>query len=349
MTETGAPARPPLTDVAYYPGCSLHGTSREFDESLRAVAAELGIGLAEIVDWSCCGASSGHTTDHLLGVALPARNLALAEAQGFDTVLAPCAACYNRLAAARLAIATEEGLAEQMPDLLGRPFANSVDVHNAVELLRDASTTIAEKVAAAPAPNPLEGVKLAAYYGCLLVRPVEVCGYDDPEQPTSMDDVIKTCGGADVEWDMKVECCGGAFSVSRTASVLRLGRAIIENARSHGAEAIIVACPLCHSNLDLRQKAMARRGEEPMPILFVTQMVGLALGLAPADLGLERHFVDTAPFLARLVQRAEERVAAEELAKEAAAAKAAARAEKQKEKVGAAAGASGGAEGGGPQ
>jgi heterodisulfide reductase subunit B len=349
MTETGAPARPPLTDVAYYPGCSLHGTSREFDESLRAVAAELGIGLAEIVDWSCCGASSGHTTDHLLGVALPARNLALAEAQGFDTVLAPCAACYNRLAAARLAIATEEGLAEQMPDLLGRPFANSVDVHNAVELLRDASTTIAEKVAAAPAPNPLQGVKLAAYYGCLLVRPVEVCGYDDPEQPTSMDDVIKTCGGADVEWDMKVECCGGAFSVSRTASVLRLGRAIIENARSHGAEAIIVACPLCHSNLDLRQKAMARRGEEPMPILFVTQMVGLALGLAPADLGLERHFVDTAPFLARLVQRAEERVAAEELAKEAAAAKAAARAEKQKEKVGAAAGASGGAEGGGPQ
>ena len=349
MTETAAPARPPLTDVAYYPGCSLHGTSREFDESLRAVAAELGIGLTEIVDWSCCGASSGHTTDHLLGVALPARNLALAEAQGFDTVLAPCAACYNRLSAARLAIATEDGLAEQMPDLLGRPFANSVDVHNAVELLRDASATIAEKVAVAPAPNPLQGVKLAAYYGCLLVRPVSVCGYDDPEQPTSMDDVIKTCGGADVDWDMKVECCGGAFSVSRTASVLRLGRAIIENARSHGAEAIIVACPLCHSNLDLRQKAMARRGEEPMPILFVTQMVGLALGLAPADLGLERHFVDTAPFLARLVQRAEERVAAEELAKEAAAAKAAARAEKQKEKVGAAAGASGGAEGGGPQ
>jgi len=349
MTETAAPARPPLTDVAYYPGCSLHGTSREFDESLRAVAAELGIGLAEIVDWSCCGASSGHTTDHLLGVALPARNLALAEAQGFDTVLAPCAACYNRLSAARLAIATEDGLAEQMPDLLGRPFANSVDVHNAVELLRDASATIAEKVAAAPAPNPLEGVKMAAYYGCLLVRPVEVCGYDDPEQPTSMDDIIRTCGGADVDWDMKVECCGGAFSVSRTASVLRLGRAIIENARSHGAEAIIVACPLCHSNLDLRQKAMARRGEEPMPILFVTQMVGLALGLAPADLGLERHFVDTAPFLARLVQRAGERVAAEELAKEAAAAKAAARAEKQKEKVGVGVGASGGAEGGGPQ
>ena len=343
MTEITAPPRPMMTDVAYYPGCSLHGTSREFDESLRAVAAELGIGLTEIADWNCCGASSGHTTDHLLGVALPARNLALAEAQGFDTVLAPCAACYNRLSAARLAMATEEGLAEQLPDILGHQFANSVDVYNAVQLLRDASATLEEKVATTLAPNPLEGVKLAAYYGCLLVRPFEVCGYDDPEQPTSMDEVINACGADDVDWDMKVECCGGAFSVSRTASVLRLGRAIIDNARAHGAEAIIVACPLCHSNLDLRQKAMAQRGEEPMPILFVTQMVGLALGLAPVDLGLGRHFVDTEPLIARLVQRAAERVVAEKLAKEEAAAKAAARTAKQK--VGAVA-SSGGAQGG---
>jgi heterodisulfide reductase subunit B len=176
------------------------------------------------------------------------------------------------------------------------------------------------------------------------VRPLEVCGYDDPEQPTSMDDVINACGADDVDWDMKVECCGAAFSVSRTASVLRLGRAIIDNARAHGAEAIVVACPLCHSNLDLRQKAMAQRGEEPMPILFVTQMVGLALGLAPVDLGLGRHFVDTEPLIARLVQQAAERVAAEKLAKEEAAAKAAARAEKQK--IGATAGTSGGAAGG---
>jgi heterodisulfide reductase subunit B len=294
------------------------------------VAAELGIGLTEIDDWNCCGASSGHTTDHLLGVALPARNLALAEAQGFDTIVAPCAACYNRLSAARLAIATEDGLAEKIPDILGHPFTNSVDVHNAVELLRDASVTIEEKVAATLAPNPLEGVKLAAYYGCLLVRPFEVCGYDDPEQPTSLDEIINACGADDVDWDMKVECCGGAFSVSRTASVLRLGRAIIDNARSHGAEAIVVACPLCHSNLDLRQKAMAERGEEPLPILFVTQMVGLALGLAPVDLGLSRHFVDTEPLIQRLVKQAAERVAAEKLAKEEAAATPAARAEKQK-------------------
>ena len=325
-----------MTDYAYYPGCSLHGTSREFDESLRAVAAELGIGLTEIRDWSCCGASSGHTTDHLLGVALPARNLALAEAQGHHTVLAPCAACYNRLSAARLAIATEGGLAQSISDVIGRPFGNTVQVRNAVELLRDAAVTIEEKAAATLAPNPLEGVKLAAYYGCLLVRPAEVCGYDDPEHPTSMDEVISACGADDIDWNMKVECCGAAFSVSRTSSVVRLGRAIIDDARAHGAEAIVVACPLCHSNLDLRQKAMAQRGEEPLPILFVTQVVGLALGLTPESLGLERHFVDTEPLIARLVEQAAARDAEERRVKQEAAAKAAERAARQK--VGAGAG-----------
>ena len=196
------------------------------------MVAALGIPVAEIPDWNCCGASSGHTTDHLLGVALPARNLALAEAQGFDRVLAPCAACYNRLASARLAVAEEDGLAERMPEILGRPFANTVEVFNAVQLLHEYGPLIEEKVAASLAePNPLHGVKLAAYYGCLLVRPPELSGDDDPEQPMQMDDIINACGADDVEWNMKVECCGGAFSISRTKSVVRLGRSIIEDAR----------------------------------------------------------------------------------------------------------------------
>jgi heterodisulfide reductase subunit B len=318
--------------VAYYPGCSLHGTSPEFDQSLRAVVAELGIGLAEIPDWNCCGASSGHTTDHLLGVALPARNLALAEAQGFDRVLAPCAACYSRLSGAHLAIATEDGLAERMPEILGRPFANSVEVFNAVQLLHDAAATLEEKTTAAPSEaNPLKGVKLAAYYGCLLVRPPELSGGDDSEQPTQMDDVIRACGADAVDWNMKVECCGGAFSVSRTSSVVRLGRSIIEDARRNGAEAIVVACPLCHSNLDLRQKAMTARGEQPLPILFITQVVGLALGLPAESLGLNRHFVATAPFVQELVVRAGKRAEEERRLQAEAEAKAAARAARRAE------------------
>jgi heterodisulfide reductase subunit B len=321
--QTAAPGSP--ATIAYYPGCSLHGTSREFDESLRAVLAALRVPIAEIDDWSCCGASSGHTTDHLLGVALPARNLALAEAQGFGSVLAPCAACYNRLSAARLAVAGEPGTSERVVDALGRPFANTVAVQSVVQLLREAAAIIEEKAAAALTPNPLGGLRLAAYYGCLLVRPPEIAGDDDPEAPTSMDEVITACGADAVDWNMKVECCGGAFSVSRTSSVVRLGRAIIADARRNGAEAIVVACPLCHSNLDLRQKAMMARGEEPVPVLFITQVVGLALGLPAAALGLDRHFVDTEPFIRRLVAQAAVRAVEEEKVKAEAAAKAAAR------------------------
>lgn len=325
MSSTDAKAH--REAIAYYPGCSLHGTSREFDESLRAVTQALGIGITEIDDWSCCGASSGHMTDHMLGIALPARNLALAEAQGFDKVVAPCAACYNRLAAARIEMAHEKDLSARMTDILGRPFRNSVAVLNANHLLRQAAPIISERAAAAPSPNPLAGVKLAAYYGCLLVRPQGVAGDDDPEDPSSMDDVIAACGAEPVDWNMKVECCGASLSFSRTASVVRLGRAIINDARAHGAEAIIVACPLCHSNLDLRQKAMTERGQEPMPILFVTQLVGLALGLPAASLGLDRHFVSTSSFLSKLFERAVVREAEQARMKAEAAAKAAAKAE----------------------
>jgi heterodisulfide reductase subunit B2 len=244
-------------------------------------------------------------------------------------VLAPCAACYNRLAGARLAVATEDGLAERMPEILGRPFGNTVDVFNAVQLLHEYGQLIDERVTASLAgPNPLEGVKLAAYYGCLLVRPPELAGDDDPEQPMQMDDIINACGADDVDWNMKVECCGGAFSVSRTKSVVRLGRSIIEDARRNGAEAIVVACPLCHSNLDLRQKAMTERGQQPLPILYITQVVGLALGLPADQLGLGRHFVATDKFLADLVVRAAHRAEEEKRLQAEAEAKAAARAAK---------------------
>ena len=173
--------------------------------------------------------------------------------------------------------------------------------------------------------NLMGEVKLASYYGCLLVRPSSVAGGDDVEQPLFMDDVVAACGAEPVDWNMKVECCGGAYGVSRTSSVVRLGRAIVEDARKSGAEAIVVACPLCHTNLDLRQKAMESRGAPPLPVLYITEVVGLALGLAPEDLGIKRHWVDAQPWLRDLQTRAGERAAAARKAEEEKAAKAAAR------------------------
>jgi heterodisulfide reductase subunit B2 len=331
-TVVEAPVKTPrqTSAVAYYPGCSLHGTSPEYDESLKAVVAALGIALAEIPDWNCCGASSGHMVNHELAVALPARNLALAESQGFDRVLAPCAACYNRLLVAHQTLQEDEDLAGRMPDILGRDFENSVGVLSAVQLLHELRDGISARVAGAPIERNLMGeVKLASYYGCLLVRPASVAGGDDVEQPMFMDDVVAACGAQPVDWNMKVECCGGAYGVSRSSSVVRLGRAIVEDARKAGAEAIVVACPLCHTNLDLRQKAMESRGAPPLPIVYITEIVGLALGLAPEELGLKRHWVDAQPWLRDLQTRAVERAAAAKKAEEEKAAKAAARAAKE--------------------
>jgi heterodisulfide reductase subunit B2 len=329
-----APAATPrqTAAVAYYPGCSLHGTSPEYDESLQAVVTALGVALAEIPDWSCCGASSGHMVNHELAVALPARNLALAEAGGYDKVLAPCAACYNRLLVAHQTLQEDAELAERMPDILGRDFHNSVDVISANQLLHGLRDEISARVAAAPIEQNLMGeVKLASYYGCLLVRPASVAAGDDVEQPMFMDDVVAACGADPVDWNMKVECCGGAYGVSRTSSVVRLGRAIVEDARSNGAEAIVVACPLCQTNLDLRQKAMESRGAPPLPVLYITEIVGLALGLSPEKLGIKRHWVDAQPWLRELQTRADERAAAARKAAEEKAAKAAARAAKEAE------------------
>jgi len=281
--------------IAYYPGCSLHATSREFDESLRAIAGRLELELVEIDDWSCCGATSAHATDHLLSVALPARNLALAEAQGHDAVLAPCAACYNRLASARHEVAASPEMAEQVARVLERPFGNRVQVRNAVEVLRERAAAIKSAVA-----TPLTGLKVACYYGCLLVRPPDVCAFDDPEQPTSMEEVVRATGAEPVVWNRRLDCCGGAFSLARTASVVRLGREILADARRADANAIVVACPMCQSNLDFRQRAMLERGEEQMPILFLSELVGLAFGVASSALGLGRHFIDTSSVVRRL-------------------------------------------------
>ncbi len=282
--------------LGYFPGCSLESGSKEFDASLKAVASRLDVELAEVRDWSCCGASSAHATDHRLAVALSARNLALAEEQGLGKVMAPCAACFSRLATARHEIARDAPLAEEIRPMLSRPFENKVEVENAVAFLRALAPAIQTKA------TPLKGLKVACYYGCLLLRPPEVARFDDPEDPSSMEEVVAAAGATPVKWGKRTDCCGAGMSLSRTGSVVRLGRSILESAKAAGAQAVVVACPMCHSNLDLRQSAMERRGAPlDMPILFITQLVGLALKVDPSELGLKRHFVSADGMLASLV------------------------------------------------
>jgi len=274
--------------IGYFPGCSLHATAREFDESLRAMATALEVELDEVKDWACCGASSAHAASHLLSIALPARTLALAEEQGLEQVLAPCAACYGRLAVARQAVVADSALRTRVAKVIERPLGSPPGVVSIIEWLKQLAPEIERK-----RTTPLGELKVACYYGCLLVRPPTVAGSEDSEAPTAMETIVKAAGAKPVAWNMALECCGGGFQLARMSSVVRLGRAILDDARAAGAQAIVVGCPMCHSTLDFRQQAILRHSPAPvdMPILFLTELVGLALGLAPRALGLHRHFV----------------------------------------------------------
>lgn len=282
--------------VGYFPGCSLHATAREYQESLKSIIPALEIELEEIQDWACCGATSAHVTNHELSVALPARTLVLAQKQNLDKVFAPCAACYNRLASAQHAIAHDSRIAKKVQEILGAPVGKAISVLSVAQLLSGLTEEIRKAVRL-----PLKDLKVACYYGCLLVRPPEICNFDDAENPTSLESIVAATGATPVRWDMALECCGGGFSLSRTASVVRLGRSTLQSARSAGAQAMIVACPMCHSNLDFRQQAINRRMDDPpLPILFISQLVGLSMGLDPASLGLNRHFVNPEPVLKQI-------------------------------------------------
>ena len=279
--------------VGYFPGCSLHATAREYEESLKSIAPALDIQLEELQDWACCGATSAHATNHALSVALPARTLMLARKQNLDKIFAPCAACYNRLASAQHALAHDKKIGQQVQSILGAPLESPVSVLSIAQLLSGLTEKIQKQSQA-----PLKNLKVACYYGCLLVRPPEICNFDDPEEPSSLERIASATGATPVKWDMALECCGGGFSLSRTASVVRLSRSILQSARSAGAQALVVACPMCHSNLDFRQQAINKRGNDsPMPVLFVSQLVGLSMGLDPGCLGLARHFVSPKPLL----------------------------------------------------
>ena len=275
--------------IGYFPGCSLGGTAKEFDISLRAVMKALGVELVEIDDWSCCGASSAHASSHLLAVSLPARNLLLAGQQGLTEIVAPCAACYSRLVIAQHEVANDAGLKAKVERAIESPLpAGEIRILNVVQLFERIGP---EKLQAAKRVD-LAGLSIAAYYGCLLVRPHEITGFDDVEQPVIMDAILAATGARLVDWNFKTECCGGAHSISHKPIVTKLSKKILDDARQSGANVVAVACPMCHSNLDMRQVELRKEGgHQDLPVLYLTELLGLALGLGRKELGLDLHFV----------------------------------------------------------
>ncbi|MEI6276665.1 MAG: CoB--CoM heterodisulfide reductase iron-sulfur subunit B family protein [Prolixibacteraceae bacterium] len=273
--------------IGFYPGCSLTGSSREYNESVVAIAKVLDIELTEISDWNCCGATAAHSMNEELSLSLPARIMAMAEAQGLTEVVVPCAACYNRLKMTQHEL-KDEPKRKRVSEILQLPYAGNVKIINVLQMLEVyGAENIKAKIT-----KPF-GHKVACYYGCLLVRPHSVLQFDRVEDPRSMDELIQVIGGTTIDWAFKTECCGGGFSVSRTDLVVKLSGNILEDAADRGAEAVIVACPMCQSNLDMRRGAINKILDRPsdIPVIYITQAIGLALGIGAKELGLKRHFV----------------------------------------------------------
>lgn len=282
--------------VTYYPGCSLHGSAEEYDESTQMVCEELGLELEELGDWNCCGATSAHCTNDKLSVALAARVLALAEKSGSKTLAVPCSACFQRLKVAEQRIKESEKLGVEMASLIEMPYTGTLEVLQIIQLL--AQPELVEKVRE-KIRKPLEGLKTVCYYGCLTVRPPGVTQVSDYEDPQYMDILMDAAGADNRFWSYKTECCSGGLAMARSDVTKRLGAILLKMAGEAGAECIVVSCPMCHANLDMRQKELVKEGRIPgtMPILYVTELLALAMGIRGVEKLWPKHMVDPRPLL----------------------------------------------------
>jgi heterodisulfide reductase subunit B len=275
--------------IGYYPGCSQEGTAKEYDKSLREVLKVLDVDPTEINDWSCCGATSAHVTSHKLSLALSARNLALAEKQGLKEIFAPCAACYNRLLTSKNELQEHPEQKYEIETIIEEKINNIPEIYNIVNFFQKiGKDKIAEKK-----KIDLKNFKAACYYGCLLVRPSGI-NSDDSEQPNSMEEIVKATGAQTIDWNFKLECCGAAHSIARQDIVVDLSKKILDDAIKHGANLIVVACPMCHSNLDMRQQNIKSKFSDfkEIPVLYLSEILGLALGFDKKQLGIDTHFIE---------------------------------------------------------
>jgi len=281
-------------EIGYYPGCSLQGASKEFDLSLRKVCDLLGVKLLEVADWTCCGTSPAHEMSEELSYLLPYGNIRKAVEQGLKKLLVPCPACLYSLSYTEKMYMQHRLVRSRLTEAAGYSYAGDLKICHLLDFFRDIITlpTVKQSV-----KRPLEGWKIASYYGCMTrFHGVEI---DDPERPAIMEHVIEALGAEPVEWTHKVECCGASRSITRPDITKRLIKEILDSAKEAGADCIAVVCPLCQSNLDMRQMGLkdASGKRYDIPILYLTQFVGIAFGAGPDDLGLQRLMVDPFPLL----------------------------------------------------
>jgi len=276
---------------AYYPGCTAKSEAIEYGESVEEICQYLGLELYEIPDWNCCGATSGHVISRELAIALPSRNLALAERMSLD-IVTPCPACFLRHKVAQYELKNNPQLKARVETDIGMPLKLSQHTKHIIEVLhRDVGIDYIKK----KIKKSLRGIKAVTYYGCYLVRPPEVTEFDDPENPTIMDELMEVLDVEVIDWSRKVDCCGGGLALTNPEIVKRLVSKITLSASEVGAEAIITACHLCQSNLDAYQPRS--KNTHPIPIFFFSELIGLAFGSLRVKGRLKRHMVNPSGLL----------------------------------------------------
>jgi len=286
-------------EIAYYPGCSLHSTGKGYDASIKYCMQNLGVELTEVYDWNCCGATSAHSLNGRLSVLLSGRNMTLVKKMSLSKIFAPCAACYNRMVVSQHRMqqdpALEREIREELPDL-GDP--SEVKILSILDLLGEPE--LQERLKSYLRVS-LRGLRVACYYGCYLVRPTGITGQREAEDPMLLENILETAQAEPVRWVYKTECCGAGMVLPRPEIVLRLSGDILRDAKRAGADVIATVCPLCQMNLDTRQDAIARETGERLeiPVVFITQLLGLAMGGNAGRLGLKGLMVNPYPVLRR--------------------------------------------------
>jgi len=288
--------------IPYFPGCTLKTTAKNFEISAMKAGEKIGIEMVELPKWNCCGVVSSLTSDDLMKHIAPIRNFVHAEEMGEqglvndNRMLILCSMCFNTMKNSNRRV---KGNSEDMKSIndfmyLEKDYKGSVDVVHYLELMSEIGfDNIAEKMV-----KPLKDLKIAPYYGCMLLRPKELA-IDDTEAPTIIENFIGSIGAESVDWDAKSRCCGSYHTVNNPDIVVNLAKGIIENAYKSGAEAIITSCPLCAFNLDNRQKLILEKDPnfKTMPVFYFTQLLALGLGLEEEFIGLEDHYIDPKPLL----------------------------------------------------
>ncbi|MCE5312662.1 MAG: CoB--CoM heterodisulfide reductase iron-sulfur subunit B family protein [Nitrospiraceae bacterium] len=286
-----------MTEVAYYPGCSLHASSELYDVQCKMVFSNLGIELKEIDDWNCCGATAAAKTDDFLAIALPARNLGIADATGLSEIVIPCSSCYSRTLVSQKRLLCDNELKDKINAELSRKVEARVKVSSILDLLMP---KLLSGELTAKTQRKLAGLKVACYYGCLLTRfPCDINVNDNVENPQTMEKICEELGAEPVDWGFKTDCCGASASVNDAEQSLLLMSYILKDAVSRGADCIVTTCPLCQMNLDAHQKRVCEKYgiNKELPVYFITELIGVTMGFDPIEMQLDRHFVDALSLL----------------------------------------------------